>query len=259
MLRSSDRPVLGRRRSEGDRLGAILNVKTAMSHGLDEEVTDPRGVTAVLAYAGTAWVTLAHHLGAGVPVGPQLLVDVLRDGTLVLPLLLMVVTTAATVGGIARAAMTGVGGALVLGTIAPAHSLLTLGSGLAVEGHQHTGEPLLAQLLASACVALALSLPVAAAQGGRRAASRGKVSRGKVLRLAAGRGRLVTTAWLALAAGGVLHLVHRAEHERHALNPARHWLRDSGLSLPVALAAVVVAEVVTHRVRGWLRSGGPDR
>ena len=67
---------------------------------------------------------------------------------------------------------------------------------------------------------------------------------------------MATGVYVALAAGYVLHDLHRGQHEATALSPTLHWLRDSALAAPAAVLAVVVATMaVRWRIR---RTGGPD-
>jgi hypothetical protein len=64
-------------------------------------------------------------------------------------------------------------------------------------------------------------------------------------------GRLVLYAWLLAAVPiAVLQLAHADLHERFDLPPLVHWLRDTGLAVPAALVAVVVASVIVARLRG---------
>ncbi len=55
-------------------------------------------------------------------------------------------------------------------------------------------------------------------------------------------------AYLALAAGLVLHLRHAGVHEAGELSPTMHWLRDSLLAVPMAVLVLVVAIPVVR----WL-------
>jgi hypothetical protein len=64
-------------------------------------------------------------------------------------------------------------------------------------------------------------------------------------------GRLVLYAWLLAAVPiAVLQLAHADLHERFDLPPLVHWLRDTGLAVPAALIAVVVAAAIVARLRG---------
>src|SRR3712207_1556555 len=53
---------------------------------------------------------------------------------------------------------------------------------------------------------------------------------------------------LAYAVGLVLQLQHMGQHEAGAPPFVLHWLRDSGLAFPAALAAVLLAGVLVPRV-----------
>lgn len=59
------------------------------------------------------------------------------------------------------------------------------------------------------------------------------------------------SATLVLAYGGglALHWWHRDQAEHVAIPPVLHWLRDSSLSLPLALVAIAVAGAVVARPR----------
>lgn len=56
------------------------------------------------------------------------------------------------------------------------------------------------------------------------------------------------TLALAYGAGLGLHWLHRGLHEASDLPPVLHWVRDSSLAIPLALAAVVLADVATRRL-----------
>src|SRR5215218_9711078 len=62
---------------------------------------------------------------------------------------------------------------------------------------------------------------------------------------------LVLTLWV----GAVLQLAHQAQHERHEIAPALHWLRDSALALPAAVVAVAVGLVAARRLQRWAAAG----
>ena len=55
-------------------------------------------------------------------------------------------------------------------------------------------------------------------------------------------------AYLALAAGLVLHLRHAGVHEAGGLSPIMHWLRDSLLAVPMAVLVLVLAVPIVR----WL-------
>jgi len=63
----------------------------------------------------------------------------------------------------------------------------------------------------------------------------------------------------ALGVGLVLHLVHGDAHEAVPIGPLAHWLRDSLLSAPASLAALLLAGVAASRGARWvgIRPGSP--
>src|SRR4051794_1776981 len=76
----------------------------------------------------------------------------------------------------------------------------------------------------------------------------------------------LTAAWrfiaapllLTLAVGLALQLAHKGQHEAHEISPLLHWLRDSGLALPLAFVAVAVVGPVSERVAAWARLDARD-
>ena len=52
------------------------------------------------------------------------------------------------------------------------------------------------------------------------------------------------TLVLAYGSGLALHWWHRSQAEQVAIPPVLHWLRDSSLSLPMALVAITLASAV---------------
>ncbi len=76
--------------------------------------------------------------------------------------------------------------------------------------------------------------------------------------------RVVAYSWLmALAAIGLLNLLHADLHEHHDLPPLVHWLRDAALAVPLAAIAVLGAAFLvrarTFRPRGGGVSSIPTR
>ena len=65
------------------------------AQGLESETAQrsDRTTAAALAYVGSVWVTLLHHLGSGMALEPVTVLDALRDGSLVLPLVMLVVAS----------------------------------------------------------------------------------------------------------------------------------------------------------------------
>lgn len=61
---------------------------------------------------------------------------------------------------------------------------------------------------------------------------------------------------LAFGVGLALHARHAGLHEAHALHPLIHWLRDSVLAAPLAIAALWAATPVSRRLCAW---AGLDR
>jgi len=60
---------------------------------------------------------------------------------------------------------------------------------------------------------------------------------------------------LAFSTGLVLHLIHADEHEAVEITPLLHWLRDSALAAPTAVATALL---LTPLARAWIRRAGID-
>src|SRR3954452_14789813 len=98
-----------------------------------------RASAALLAYVGTLWVTFVHHLGTGVAVEPIALLEALRDGTVMVPLLMLVLAGRDRWLVAASAAARAPASAAALGLVIPARALLA--------SHQHAEQPLTLQYL----------------------------------------------------------------------------------------------------------------
>ncbi len=84
------------------------------------------------------------------------------------------------------------------------------------------------------------------ARGGAREPRQGSAAAG--FRLLPG--RVVVYAWLLAAVPiALLQLVHAGVHEHHELPPVLHWLRDTGLAVPLAAVAIVSAAFLVARLR----------
>lgn len=100
---------------------------------------------------------------------------------------------------------------------------------------------------------MSISIAGSRSPSGSRAAGIGQGAAGASVHLLPG--RVVLYAWLLAGVPiAVLQLAHTGLHERNELPPLLHWLRDTGLAVPGAALAVVVAAWLVAR-----RWGNPAR
>ncbi|HEX2105079.1 MAG TPA: multicopper oxidase domain-containing protein [Solirubrobacteraceae bacterium] len=62
---------------------------------------------------------------------------------------------------------------------------------------------------------------------------------------------LIESLVLAYAVGAALHFVHSGQHEAHEVAPVLHWLRDSSLAVPGAIATVWLVARLAGRILAW--------
>lgn len=129
-------------------------------------------LAATLTYAGALWLNLFHHLTGG-HEGHELPLPVhaLRDGTLALPVVFLVVAGAVVLSGwLLRGTPSATGGLrfAVTSVLAAGAAAVALAAGNPVHerlfgAHEHAGLPLPLHMARDAVIALAVCLPVAAA------------------------------------------------------------------------------------------------